>query len=236
LGTFSGEEHAMAAATMAANLRDIAPQTAPELANARVHSTSRSSLVVYGAYRDRDDPRARADQERFKAVQFQGQPLFNRVMLAPVETRNPQAPLHPHDLLSARAAHPTVVPMYTVEVAIWDDLGSGKMSWDDISRSSEAYCEKLRAQGFEAYFYHDQPNSRSSVTVGLFDRRAINSKSGMFSDEVAAVMKQFPARLVNGEPLMELIDQYAAYPTDKSKRKPIDSKPQTARLALVPES
>jgi hypothetical protein len=235
LGTFSGEGHELSAATMIANLRNLAPQTAPELAYARVHSTAKGSLVVYGNYTGRDDPRARTDQDRLKAVQYQGRPLFNRVILTHIDLRAGQSNLHPHDLLLARRAHPNVVPMYTIDVALWDDFDSGKLTWDDIRHSAEMYCQKLRAQGFEAYFYHNPEHQRSIVTVGLFDQRAINPKSGMFSEEVELVMRKFPARLVNGEPLLEVTDPYQWRPADKSKRQPLATKPQTPKLVLVPE-
>jgi hypothetical protein len=41
----------------------------------------------------------------------------------------------------------------------------------------------------------------STVTVGVFDHRAIDAASGIRSPAVERVLGQFPVRLVNGEAL-----------------------------------
>lgn len=232
LGTFTDEGHEAAAQNMIVNLRSVAPQLA---SGASVHTTAKGSMVVYGSYTGREDRRAKADMDRIKAIELRGRPLFNRVILAHLDQPEKGGALNPHDLMAARQRNPNVDPLYTLDVALWDDFGSGKLSWDKIRTSAEAQCERLRSQGYDAYFYHDEQNKRSMVTVGLFDHRAIHPTSGMFSDEVMKLMEQFPARLVNGEPLLELVDPYAPRPVDKKKREAPKTKPQTPKLVLVPE-
>lgn len=224
LGTYSEVGHDQAARTMIEELRRIVPDVAR---NCRVHVGSKGSMVVYGRYTGRDDPNAKSDQERLKKVLFQNRPLFNRVIISRIDNRTMDSQFQPNDLLSVRQKHPKVDPLYTIDIAIWDDLGAGKMTYDEIKKKAEAYCTQLRSQGVEAYFYHDDENSRSTVTVGVFDRRAINETSRLFSPDVEAVMKKFPARLVNGEPLYEFKDPY------HQKEKGV--KPQTPKLVLVPE-
>lgn len=224
LGTYSEDGHDQAARTMLDGLRQIAPEIAR---NSRVHVGSKGSMVVYGHYTNRDDPNAKDDQERLKKVLYKNQPLFSRVIISRIDSRTMDSQFDPRDLLSVRQKYPKVDPLYTVDIAIWDDLGAGKMSYDDIRKKAVAYCEQLRAQGVEAYFYHDDENQRSTVTVGVFDRRAINETSRLFSPEVEAVMKKFPARLVNGEPLYEFKDKF------HQKEKGV--KPVPPKLALVPE-
>jgi hypothetical protein len=232
LGTFTGDGHETAAQTMIVNLRSVAPQLA---AGSSVHITSKGSMVVYGRYSGRDDRRAKADLERIKAIEIRGRPLFNRVILTHLDQPTGNRQLNPHDLMAARQRYPDVDPLYTIDVGLWDDFGSGKMSWDKIRASAQSQCESLRSRGFDAYFYHDEQNQRSMVTVGLFDRRAIHPTSGMFSDEVMTIMAQFPERLVNGEPLLELVDPYAQRPVDKKLREAPKTKAQTPKLVLVPE-
>jgi hypothetical protein len=70
--------------------------------------------------------------------------------------------------------------------------------------------------------------------VGLFDRTAINSTSGLYSSEVTELIrKRFPQRLVNGEPMFEYEKPFEnKRAKDKDK---IKTKPQTPVLALVPD-
>ncbi len=223
LGTFTEPGHEDAAQQM---IRDL-PKVAPTVTGTRVHTTAKGSMVLYGKYTGRDDPAAKADQERLKAITYNGHPVFNRIILTRIDLRLTQGNLHPHDLLSARKAHPKVDPLYTLDVAIWvtDEKGANRQSYEAAQKSAEQYAAQLRARGLEAYFYHDDDHQWSTVTVGLFDRRAINAKSGLFSDAVVNIAKQFPARLMNGEPLIDLKDP---------KHPELGGTPQTPKLVLVP--
>ncbi|MCI0364305.1 MAG: hypothetical protein L0219_10510 [Phycisphaerales bacterium] len=221
LATFTDANHVTDAQNMLAQL----PVVAREVVGARIHTSAKGSMVIYGQYSGRDDEAAKADIERLKRITHQNRQVFSRVILTHLDLRLVQAQLHPHDLLSARRLHPKVDPLYTLDVAIWDDFDSGKISYDQIRRSAESYAAQLRAKGFEAYFYHDDANTRSIVTVGLFDRRAIHPTSGLYSQEVVDLISQFPARLANGEPVYEFKDKYR--PKDGTK-------PQTPVLVLVP--
>lgn len=228
LGTFTGADHKASAERMLDNLRTIAPEAA---AGARVHTTAKGSMVVFGRYTGRDDPNAVADEQRLKRLTHQNRKVFNRLILTRLDLRLTEGQLHPHDLLSARRAHPKVDPLYTLDVAIWmanEDpahKAGDRLMYEEAKRQAEAHAAKLRAQGYEAYFYHDQANKRSIVTVGLFDRTAINSTSGLYSSRVTDLVKKFPARLANGEPAFEFIDKY--FPK-------LGTKPQTPVLVLVP--
>ena len=204
LGTFSDGDHQASAKQMLVNL----PQVAPQVRGATVHSTPRGSLVIFGSYTGRDDEAAKRDQEWLKSIKYQDRSVFNRVILTRLDLRLTQAQLHPHDLLSARRAHPDADPLYTLDVAIWmadPEAKSAKerLTYEQVKQKAESYAAELRARGDEAYFYHDDVNQWSVVTVGLFDRRAIDSRSGLYSADVDALIRRFPVRLANGEPLME---------------------------------
>lgn len=226
LGTFSGTNHEQAARQMVANL----PQIAPQVRGARVHTTPRGSMVIYGSYTGRDDEAAKRDQEWIKAIKYQDRNVFNRVILTRIDLRLTQAQLHPHDLLSARRAHPNVDPLYTLDVAIWmsnPDAKSSKdrITYEQVKQKAEAYAAELRTRGEEAYFYHDDVNQWSVVTIGLFDRRAIDSRSGLYSAEVDALIRKFPVRLANGEPLMDFKDRF---------NPKLGTRPVQPKLVLVP--
>ena len=180
--------------------------------------------MVFGDYAGREDSKADKDQAWLKGIKYQNRNVFNRVMLTHIDLRG-EGQLHPHDLLSARRAHPKVNPLYTLDVALWDDFDAGKMKVEEIRKKAEAYASQLRKQGHEAYFYHDEVNKRSIVTVGLYDRKAINPQSGLFSFDVDQAMKKFPVRMVNGEELHEFKDKYNPM---------LGTKPQTPKLVEVP--
>jgi hypothetical protein len=228
LGTFTDANHQSAAQNMISELRSIAPS----VRGLRVHPTAKGSMVVYGAYPSREDESARRDIERLKAIKYQNRQVFPRVILTYLDLRPLQGELNPNDLRAAREAHPKVNPLYTLDVAMWDDFGSGQMKYEEIRRKAEAYATQLRLLGYDAYFYHDDVNQRSLVTVGLFDRTAINSTSGLYTSNVTDLIRRsFPQRLVNGEPMFEYQDTYA----NKRKEDNVKLKPQTPVLVLVPD-
>lgn len=221
LQTFSQEGHRQAAATMAQELRTAAPQ----LAEARVHTTSNGSMVVYGNYQSAQDPAAQRDKKAVKQITIGGRQAFPRAMLTRIRLQPAPGTMHPFALMSLRQLHPKVDPLYTLQVAVWGDFDSGKLTLEQIHRAAVAYATELRVQNFEAYFHHDDDQRLSIVTVGVFDRRAIDPQTGFFSPEVDALLRRFPAHLVNGEPLLEI----------RNRRDPRNRQPQTPRLVEVPQ-
>jgi hypothetical protein len=221
LGTYSGENHEQAARNMLSEL----PRISPELSAARAHATSRGSLVIYGRYPSADDPRAASDLDMIKSMRFRDMPVFSRAFLSRITPAITGAASHPHELLSVRRIYPTVDPLYTLQVAAWGDFDSGTMSSDEVRRRAEEHVRRLRAQGHEAYFHHDPGRRLSVVTVGLFDRTAIDGETGDRSPELRMLMRQFPAHLVNGEELHEPID---------SRRPDRGTRVQPPHLVLVP--
>jgi len=106
-------------------------------------------------------------------------------------------------LISVRENYPNVRVLYTIEVAVWGDFGGGVLKDNERRRLAHDYAQALRQDGHQAWFDHNERKKLSTVTVGIFDHTAIDSDSGIHSDAVERVLRQFPARLVNGELLME---------------------------------
>lgn len=220
LATFSGDHHVRAARTMLSEIRTMDPI----LADAWVHSTERGSIVALGRFESASDSAAHNALERVKSITINDRPVFARAMLSRVTLRAP-GQLDPLALTAARQRYPNVDPLYTLDVALWMDDESDSVSYDQLKRRAEAYAHELRAKGFEAYFHHDEDKRMSTVTVGLFDHRAVDPQSGLVSMDVQALMDRFPARLVNGEPLRVPISQ----------RKPeLGTEVQKPFLVLVP--
>jgi hypothetical protein len=222
LGTYSEMGHQTAAANMIRSASTIDPR----LGSARVHTTSKGSMVVYGEYDGPDDPAARADLAWVKAIKLRERAVFPRAMLTRVHVDRARGRFRTNELLSVRLRFPDLHPLYTLQVAVWGDFESGKLTLEEIHGQAEAYVRELRANGYEAYFHHDDDLQLSTVTIGLFDHTAIDAASGIYAPELERLMRQFPVHLVNGEPLKELIDR---------RRPQLGTRVQSPRLMLVPQ-
>lgn len=213
LKTFTASNHQRAAATMAAQIAMVAP----ELSAVRVHTTKKGSKVVYGSFDKATDSDAQAALKLIKQTKIRDRIAFPMAMLGRLRT-NISSTLHPHNLLSARRAHPRTNLLYTLQVAMWGDFESGKLTLKQIRSRAQAYTSKLRAQGYEAYFYHDDDKRLSMVTIGVFDHRVIDHQSGILSFEVQELLRKFPIHLVNGEVLDEPVDRHNMAKGKKAQR------------------
>lgn len=222
LDTFPGTGRRDAAANMIRNASSIDAR----LAGARIHETERGAMVVFGAYDGVDDPVARADLAWIKSITFREQQLFPRAMLTRLHTKMDPARLRPNELLSVRLRYPRVDPLYTFEVAVWGVFGDKRTSWDAMKRNAENQVRSLRGRGLEAYYHHDEDLQLSMVTIGLFDHTSIDVQSGIEDIDLTRLRQAFPERLVNGEPVLELIHP---------KQPRLGSRPQAPRLVLVPK-
>jgi hypothetical protein len=171
-----------------------------------VHTGAGGSLVAYGRYESAQSDDAQRDLAWIKGLTLNDLPAFPRAMLSRVNLRPAAAGYRPLELMSARIRHPRVDPLYTLEVAVWGDFESGKLSIEQIHRSAEEYARTLRTRGFEAYYHHDDDRRLSMVTVGLFDHTAIDQRTGLYGPAVEALLRDFPAHLVNGQELLEPVD------------------------------
>lgn len=221
LKTFTDSNHQRAAATMAAQVAMVAPQ----LSAVRVLTTQGKSRVVYGSFANVADPDAQAALKLVKQTRIHGREAFPRAMLNRVRT-NEVSTLHPHNLLAVRRKFSKRSLLYTLQVAIWGDFDSGNLTLKQIRSRAQAYTAQLRAQGYEAYFYHDDDQRLSMITIGVFDHRVIDHQSGILNSEVQELLRKFPNHLVNGEVLDEPVD-----PHDMNKGK----KPQSPRLVEIPK-
>ncbi len=221
LGTYTGADHAASAANMLTGLSSVSPELR---GGAWVHSDEKGSTVAYGRYDRPDGAEAQKDLEWVKKLTLVERPVFPRAMLALIPLRAPT--IHPLDIVNARRLHPDVKPLYSLQVAVWGDFESGALRPEEIRAAAIKYAQELRSQGYEAWFSVNEPRGVASVTIGLFDHRAIDSRSNLYSPEVEALVHKFPYHLVNGEPLLEPVDR---------RRPNRDTRPQQPRLVLVPE-
>lgn len=204
VATFTGDYHAQSATATKAQLTAQYPQFGYSLV---LRPRSRGSVLSYGRYQGYEDQQAQTDMARLrKMVTPQGRPLFAQVLLMKFKPPRHTQNLHPYDLWTVRREFPTMVPIFTLEVAVWGDFESGEYPMAKRRRVAEGYASDLRKKGFEAFFYHNDDVGLSSVTVGLFDHNAVDAETGFFSPEVDAMLSRFPVRLVNGQEVQVYFD------------------------------
>jgi hypothetical protein len=215
LATFPRQGHQKAAGNSVQQLPRI---DATLSGGAWVHTGTDGSLMAYGRYESAQSDDAQRDLTWIKTLTLNDVPAFPRAMLTRVNLRPAAAGFDPLELMSARVRHPNVDPLYTLEVAVWSDFDSGKLSLKQIRRSAENYARTLRAKGYDAYYHHDDDRRLSMVTVGLFDRSAVDQRTGLYGPAVDVLLRDFPTYLVNGEELLEPIDGRRLERGTRSKR------------------
>jgi len=203
VSTFTGPQHAQQAAMMKSQLSMQFPELGRSL---ELRQRSRGTVLTFGQYSGYDDPQAKRDMATLRSATAGGRAMFPQVFLVKYKPPRTTKNLHPYDLWTIRREFPTIVPIFTLEVAVWGDFDSGLFPPEIRRRAAEKYATELRKQGFEAFFYHNDEVELSSVTVGLFGHNAIDAETGFYSPEVDAMLSRFSARLVNGEEVKELYD------------------------------
>lgn len=198
--SFTGEGHEQLAKAACSQVRG----KYPALSGAFVRSKSNGSVVLVGRFSAPGDPEAKPLLDQVHAMTDGSVRPFARAMLTRWEPAR-AGKVGQFDLRQARLANPDQRTMYSMEVAVWSDFESGELSLEEIRKRAEAYTAKLRAQGYLAFYNHDDDRRMSIVTIGIFGHDAYNSQSMLFSDEVEAIRKKFPKLLVNGEELQRIV-------------------------------
>ena len=201
LGTYAGDAHPQTAEAM----RQRMIQTAPEIGAARVHSTTKGSMIIFGRYEAVDDPAAQTALKDIKSIQVNRTRPFGFAMLSRIVPEVPTASLDPIDLRTVRRRYPNMDELFTLQIAVWV-TADNEFSVEQARAESEAFARRLRAEQHEAYFYHDPVKGTSHVSIGVFDETAYDPKSTLFSPQVERLLRRFPHLLVNGEEALVQVD------------------------------
>ncbi|NBX31658.1 MAG: hypothetical protein EBR07_02875 [Planctomycetes bacterium] len=221
LASVTGAEHQANANA----IREEVVRRYPQLNDAYVSTTQRGSVVLVGHFTGPQDPAAQAELKVVKEINEGNTRAFPRAMLTRMGAGAEAGPPGPNDLRIVRRTRPNAT-LYSLQIAVWSAFGTNELKMSDIKRSAETLCRQLRAEGNEAYYFHDFDTKTSIVTVGVFGADAYDSKSTLYAPEVEAVMKKFPKHLVNGEELLMPVDMRD--PTGKTM-------PQSPRLVEIPK-
>jgi len=182
-------------------MRDIV-RIDPRFSSATAHTTPRGTKVTYGRYASVDDDAAQRDLKWIKDIRVGQRQVFPLAMLARIDPRAGRGAYLPHELLSARVRWPNVDPLYTLQIGAWGDFDGSGASLASIQRGAEQQVQELRARGLEAYVLHDDDRRISLVTIGTFDRTAVDAQSGIELDPILTKLRrEFPVMLANGKPV-----------------------------------
>ncbi|MCH7602643.1 MAG: SPOR domain-containing protein [Planctomycetes bacterium] len=204
LFTYTDQNHAATAKEAAQRLRSLGS----EFLNVRTHTSSKGSMVLFGSYMSREDPAAKADMTRLRALTSNGQRVFPQVILTHIEPEPSLETLSPYDLRVVRQLYPNAQQLFTLDVAVWSTFDNPDLNYGTLKQQAEAYCRELRAGGYEAYFHHNESAKTSSVTVGVFGPDAVDPRSGIYSPQVMKMLQAFPTRLNNEQILQIPIDRF----------------------------
>ena len=194
--SFTGDGHAdMARSAIAGILTQL-----PDLKDVRIERVGKGSAIVTGRYAAPADDDAKEALKKVKTIYASGRRAFQSAMLVRIATAE-LGPPPPFDLRTLRARFPNIKPLYTLQLGAWSTFGDESLKYAQCRTASEQFAAKLRAQGVEAWFHHDEDSETSVVTIGHFDSTAYDSRSTLFAPEVEALLDRFPAHLVNGEPV-----------------------------------
>jgi len=204
VATFTGDASHESAAASQSMLAKHYPTLGRGLT---IRPRSRGTVLTFGNYESYQDSVAKKDMSILRSMKSpQGKPLFGQVLLLKFKPGRQLQNLHPYDLWTARREFPKIVPLFTLEVAVWGDFDSGQYPLKRRQTKAEQYASELRSKGFEAFFYHNDDGEISSVTVGLFGPSAIDPETGFYAPDVEALLSRFSERLVNGQPIQIYFD------------------------------
>ena len=192
-----------------ASMRALAQQYPTLGRGLNIRDRARSTALTFGLYEGYQDPKAKKDMSVLRAMKAaDGKQLFGQVLLLKFKPPRDWNALHPHDLWTVRRQYPTMVPLFTLEVAVWGDFESGQFPESRRHAAAQRYAGELRQRGFEAFFHHNDDIELSSVTVGLFGPSAIDPETGFYSAEVESLLSRFSERLVNGQQMRVYFDPH----------------------------
>ncbi len=212
--SFTGDAHADSAR---AALSGIITQL-PDLQDVRIERVGKGSAIVTGRYAAPADAEAKDALKKVKTIHANGRPAFQSAMLVRISAGD-LGPPAPYDLRTLRARFPNTKPLYTLQLGAWSTFGDASVRYEQSKAAAEQYAARLRAQGLEAWFHHDEDSETSVVTIGHFNSTAYDSRSTLFSPEVEALFDKFPAHLVNGEPV-EIQAKAGSAPSSRTQQAP----------------
>ncbi len=194
IAAYDKQKDAALAADSLAKLRGI-----PGLAQARLEDRGKSIAIAFGHYPGGDNPQARQDLERIRAINVGGKLAFAGAMLAPPSFQAQAGGIPEFNLSHARAQFGDKAE-YTLQIGVYcrlDDTPPTDRELAEFRAAAEKAVVELRHQGETAFYYHSP--RRSMVTVGMFGTKDYDLRNpNLQSPAIAQLMKKYPYNLANG--------------------------------------
>ena len=144
VATFTGAHHNEAAREAASAFVLLRPDVGKMLV---VRPRRRGSVLTFGSYSGYSDPSAQEDLKILRSIRLaNGRPAFGQMILTRFRSPRAMQSLHPYDLWTVRRDYPTIVPIYTLDVAIWGDFDSGQLPKAKRRSLAEKYAASLRTK------------------------------------------------------------------------------------------
>ncbi|MFI4915920.1 MAG: hypothetical protein ACIAS6_05355 [Phycisphaerales bacterium JB060] len=191
LAAFRGQE-AQQAAQIALNR----VQREAGLVDARLEQRGEAIVLTYGRFEGPEDPQAKAQLARVRAIEMRGTRPFDRALMTPPEPTTGTNP--EYDLLNVRDLYGPQFA-YTLQIGSYgrsDGRPPSESERQDARKAAERAVATLRSEGEQAFYFHG-PNY-SSVTVGLFQAEDVDPQTGMRSAAFYDLQDKFPYNLLNG--------------------------------------
>lgn len=162
-------------------------------------------MIAFGHYQSPDDPQARADLKKIRAIAVDGGFPFADAFLAPPSGEILRGANTEFDLRNARKNHGGKRAAYTLQVGAYARPDRKAPTPDELKefrQAAEKAAAELRREGELAFYYHG-PNS-SSVTVGVFSAEDIDPKSPTgVPPALKDARAKHPNHLLNGKGVNE---------------------------------
>lgn len=166
------------------------------LVDARLEQRGEAIVLTYGRFEGPEDPQAKAQLARVRAIEMRGARPFERVLMTPPQPTTGANP--EYDLLNARDLYGPQFA-YTLQIGSYgrsDGQPPSESERQDARRAAERAVATLRSEGEQAFYFHG-PNY-SSVTVGLFRSEDVDPQTGVRSAAFYDLRDKFPYNLLNG--------------------------------------
>lgn len=188
---------------------------------------SDGTIIAYGRYPDKSDPRAIKDLERIRSLKVGGEQIFAQAILIPPSSEELRGANEAYDLRNVKAKFGDRA-VYTLQIGVYgraDFQPSSAQELAEYRHAAEQAVRELRADGVMAFYYH-APN-RSMVTVGVFTEQDFDATTMPPTESLALrnLREQFPHNLLNGKGIQETVR------TASGKK----TKLQESRLVGIPE-
>ncbi|MGV6815123.1 MAG: hypothetical protein ACWA5W_08965 [Phycisphaerales bacterium] len=185
------------------------------------------TIIAYGRYPDKSDPRAIKDLERIRSLKVGGEQIFAQAILIPPSSEELRGANEAYDLRNVKAKFGDRA-IYTLQIGVYgraDFQPSSAQELAEYRHAAEQAVRELRADGVMAFYYH-APN-RSMVTVGVFTEQDFDASTMPPTESLALrnLKEQFPHNLLNGKGIEETVR------TASGKK----TRLQESRLVGIPE-